>query len=116
MHLKPGLMKGPNAQLEFVDFLEQRLKMKKWNNIPLPLVDAFKVLVEAFEQVKQCYFTNFNSIVNTQRVVNMNQQQARTDDLQIRREALENQELSDQNRDKKLAEQFEQVKKVISEA
>lgn len=73
-------MKGPNAQLPFVDEMDGKIKLETWNNIPLPLVDAVRVFQEAFKEVKQLFFLNFNSIVNTQRVVNMNQQQARTDD------------------------------------
>ena len=55
-HLKPGLMKGPNAQLPFVDEMDGKINLETWNNIPLPLVDAIRVFQEAFKEVKQLYF------------------------------------------------------------
>ena len=114
-HLDPGTMKGPNAKLPFVDNLEAKINMGAWNNIPLPVQAGFEEIINAFKEFKQCYFKNFNQIVTTQRVVNMNQQQTRTDDNQIRREGLENIELCDQFRDKKLDEQFEKVQQVLKE-
>ena len=66
-------MKGPNAKLPFVDNLEAKINMGAWNNIPLPVQAGFEEIINAFKEFKQCYFKNFNQIVTTQRVVNMNQ-------------------------------------------
>ena len=108
-HLKPGTMKGPNSKLPCVDELASKIKINQWNNIPIPLKEAFEEMINVFKQFKTYYFSNFNSIVKTQRVINMNQMQARTDDNQIKREALENIELCDQFREKRLTEFWELV-------
>ena len=72
-HLDPGTMKGPNAKLPFIDELSKKLNMGDWNNIPIPLKEGLEQIILAFREFKQCYFINFNTLVTTQRVVNMNQ-------------------------------------------
>ena len=114
VHLSPGLMKGPNATLPFVDEMPNQLKIDDMRNVPLPLKDALRVLQSAFGEIKALYFQNFNNLVTTQRVVNMNQQQARTDVTQNRREAQENIELCDQYREQRLADTLIHVEEVLA--
>ena len=49
-----------------------------------------------FKEFKTLLFENYNLIVETQRAVNLNQNQARTDLNQARNEAIDNLELADQ--------------------
>lgn len=55
-------MKGPNAKMPCIDQLADRLKMNEWNNIPIPIKEAFEEIVGVFVELKKCYFSNFNSI------------------------------------------------------
>ena len=65
-------MKGPNAKLPFVDDMQMKIGVDEWNNIPIPVKEGFEYFIHAFKEFKQCYFTNFNAIVTTQRIVNLN--------------------------------------------
>ena len=71
VHLNPSVMKGPNAKLPFVEEMPSLIRLEEWRNVALPLKDAFRILMRAFVEVKSLYFQNFNSIMQTQRVVNM---------------------------------------------
>ena len=49
-----------------------KIGLDEWNNIPIPVKEGFEYFIHAFKEFKQCYFTNFNAIVTTQRIVNLN--------------------------------------------
>ena len=55
-----------------------------------------------FKEFKQLFFQQYNTTVETQRVVNMNQQAARTECNQVRAEALDNLVICDDERDRVL--------------
>ena len=65
-------MRGPHYPLPCVDELNQKIKPFAWNNIPLPVADAFEEVMRVFKEFKSLVFENFNLIVETQRVVNIN--------------------------------------------
>jgi hypothetical protein len=46
--LKPGLMKGPNAGLLCVDELPKKIRPNTWNNVPIPVTDAFNEIITVF--------------------------------------------------------------------
>lgn len=72
-NLKPRMMKGPNAPLPCVDDLESKVRPFSWNNIPVPVTEAFDEVIKVFNEFKSLIFENYNMTVETQRVVNMNQ-------------------------------------------
>jgi len=72
VHLEPGLMKGPNASMPLIDDLPKRIPMHAWRNIPIPLQEALIEIMNVFKELKTYLFQNYNNMVNTQRVVNMN--------------------------------------------
>lgn len=97
-------MRGPHFPLPAVDELDKKIKPFTWNNIPLPVAEAFEEIMKVFKEFKTLVFDNFNLIVETQRVVNMNQKQARTDTNQSRNETIDNLLLADERRTIILAE------------
>ena len=58
-------MKGPNASLPIVDDLHVRIKPFTWNNIPLPVCNAFEEIIKTFQEFKKIAFENYNGIVTT---------------------------------------------------
>ena len=82
-------MKGPNQPFYSIDHLEMKLEPSKWNNIPLPLVEAFEIIVKCFVDLKKETFSNYNDVIRTQRVVNMNQALAKRDNALNKRECNE---------------------------
>ena len=62
------------------------------------MAEAFEEIIKVFKEFKTLVFENFNLIVETQRVVNMNQKQARTDINQSRNETIDNLLLADARR------------------
>ena len=56
-------MKGPNAKLDCVDFLSQKVKPATWRNVPLPMVDAVEEIVSVFQAFKKLYHDNYNLII-----------------------------------------------------
>ena len=109
-------MKGPNASLPCVDELTFRMKMTTWNNIPIPIKEAFEQLIFVFKEFKQIHFQSFNTTVTTQRVVNMNQAASRTDCQQVRYECQENTLLSDQKNEKSIAALSDEFKGLLKQA
>ena len=107
-------MKGPNAQLPCVDFLPKKLNMQAWKNIPWPVKEAFEEIISVFKEFKQLTFTNYNNNITSQRAVNLTQQQARTDVVQLRRELNENLAIAEQVQDEKIAEQMVHVKELLA--
>ena len=69
------------------------------------MAEAFEEIIKVFKEFKTLVFENFNLIVETQRVVNMNQKQARTDINQSRNETIDNLLLADARRTQILQEQ-----------
>lgn len=54
--LQPGMMKGPNAPLLPVDVLVKEVVPSKWNNIPVPLVEAVQRLIDCCAEFKRLTF------------------------------------------------------------
>lgn len=67
------MMKGAGAALPIVDELPNKIKMEGWNNIPIPLKQAFIEIIETFKGLKHSHYENYNAIVEIKRVVNSNQ-------------------------------------------
>ena len=87
--LKIGHMKRPNQAFPSIDKLQATLKPKTWNNIPLPLCDAFDQIIKCILDLKTETFSNFNENIRTQRVVNINVGLAKKDNASTKREAHE---------------------------
>lgn len=68
--LKPGMMKGPHASMPQVDDLPKRLFPRRWNNVPIPVVEGFEEIMKVFADLKQVHFNDYNNIVTTQRFLN----------------------------------------------
>ena len=66
------MMKGPNAPLPAVDILLKECHPRTWNNIPIPLVTTVEMILECLSELKKASHANYNDVVQTQRVVNLN--------------------------------------------
>lgn len=45
-------MKGPNAPMPCVDELPGKIKPLAWNNIPVPVTNAFEEIIRVFKEFK----------------------------------------------------------------
>ena len=73
MSLNPGHNKGPNHPFAPVDDLIKNVKPMEWNNIPVPLCETISEMQGVFHAIKKSLHENYNEIMMTQRVVNINQ-------------------------------------------
>ena len=71
--LNPGHNKGPNHPYLPIDNFIKNIQPMQWNNIPVPLCETISEVQSVFKAIKQSIHDNYNDIVMTQRVVNINQ-------------------------------------------
>ena len=114
-NLNPGMMKGPNAPLLPVDLLMHEVQPETWNNIPLPVIDAIKRIIECCVEFKKLNFEIYNDGINVQRVINLNQGQAFRDCQYLKEELIENAALLEHRIDKHLTDQEAKFKAMLQE-
>ena len=56
----PGMSKGPNAPFPSIDQLVKEIKPDMWNNIPVPVCEAFGQFVNCLVDIKKNIHHNFN--------------------------------------------------------
>ena len=90
------MMKGPNAPMVPVDLLIEEVKPGEWKNIPVPLVEAIKMLLDCCTEFKKQIHANYNEVVQTQRVININQMAQKREGKNIKGELFDEMALAAQ--------------------
>ena len=64
--------KGPHHPFPILDEMMCDILPNRWNNVPLPVVDAVRRILDCLVEVKKEMFINFNNNVRLYRDVTIN--------------------------------------------